>query len=135
MKKYIKIVALFAILVFSLRTYSQTMSKSCRNPIENKSISLCNSKSDTLTYAQLKNCGELQTNNKKEKIDSYRLSFALADGSEVIEYKGTSNKIPYEALNMIIESKTNKILFEEIYGTKDNENIVLGLRWFYLKQN
>lgn len=144
-KMRIKATILLITLLFSFSAYSQVTNanttgatkpvfKSCRNPIENKSITLCDIKSDTVTYAQLKSCGELHTENKKEKIDSYRLNFSLANGTEIIEYKGTSNKIPDEALNMIIESKANKILFEEIYGTRDNENIVLGLRWFYLKK-
>ena len=135
MKNHIKIVLLFTVLIFSLCTYGQTTIKSCRRPFENKNISLCNIKSDTLTYTQLKNCHELQTGNKEETIDSYRLNFILADSTKTFEYKGSSNKIPREALNMIIESKADKILFEEIYGTKGNENMVFGHRWFYLKQN
>ena len=117
------------------------ISKSCRNPIENKEIEFCNIQADTLTFAQLKECKELTIHNKllkigdsnNKRITSYILCFFQVNGTELKKWIGSGNQLTSEMITSIIESGTKEILIEEIIGVDGTVNLDLGHRWFYLK--
>lgn len=120
---------------------AETTSKTCKKPLENKEIEFCNIQADTLTFAQLKGCNELTIHNRllkisdsnKKRITSYILCYFQANGTDVMRWNGSGNQLSSEMVAGIIESRTKKILIEEIIGLDGTVNLDLGHRWFYLK--
>ena len=117
------------------------ISKTCRDQIENKEIEFCNRQADTLTFAELNECKELTIHNRllkiadsnKKRITSYILCYFKSNGTDIVKWSGSGNKLSSEMIAGIIESGTKKILLEEIIGLDGTVNLDLGHRWFYIK--
>ncbi len=108
--------------------------KSCHKQVENKTICLSNFTSDTLTYQQFKNCNKITVKSLPgEEITSYKLSYFLSGGTDLIEKMVLNDRLSDEFIQDVISSGTKKIVFSEITGAKGTEKVLFGYRCFYLK--
>ena len=107
--------------------------KSCQKPIENKAIGLSNITTDTLTFQQFKHCNKVTFKSVPgEETTSYKLSYFLPGGTDLIERTVLNDKLSDEIIQSVISSGTKKLIFSEVNGTKGTENILIGYRCFYL---
>lgn len=108
--------------------------KSCQKQVENKAIGLSNITSDTLTFQQFRKCDKLTIKSiLVEKITSYKLSYQLPSGTDIVERTVLNDKLSEELIQSVIASGTKILVFSEVIGAKGNENILIGNRCFYLK--
>ena len=131
---------LIFLFIFSPLTYCQTnqlkktVVASCKRSVENKAINFCNFSGDTLSFDQINNCNHLTTSDSSVKtIDSFILSYYMADGTTVVETNGNANMLSRQTLDDILKDRPTKILFEKIIGTSNNGTLILGYRYFCMK--
>lgn len=119
----------------------QKPEKSCKVKVENKSVTLCNIKADTLSYEELISCRELRVSNDqtsvagegKKTIVSFSLFIILEESNSMMEFLGSGNQLTEEMVSKIIEVKAKKIMLGEILSWDGANHEYLGHRSFYFK--
>lgn len=103
-------------------------------PTANKNIGICGHYADTLLFEQIKNCDQITLNsNKKVEITSYTLSYYLENKMTLTIINGFGSSLSKENMEQLKGIKPEAVFIEEVLGESENEILILGNRWIYIK--
>lgn len=138
-----KINIILAILLFTaLNSTSQSVSaptatsNNVESVIEDSKkyhVALCDYKSDTLTYEQLKGCNEINITNDPQIIITYYNLVCRFGESDIYEFAGRGNTLPKQVIETLLSKRVTQFWLEEIIAKKGDIKLEIGTQKFFLK--
>lgn len=132
------------ILAFLLFTALNSMSQSVSAPAtsnyevsgkedsEKYHVALCDYKTDTLTYAQFKDCADINNlTDPQMKITAYTLVCRIGK-NDILEHNATGNTLSSNIKERMIAGGVKEFWLEKMIAKKGDTPVEIGTRKFYL---
>ncbi len=139
MKKLNLITLFLLVITISVQSQINTEANSSnsdatsKKTIEKFQVVLCDHQTDTLTLAQLRNCNTIKVLNEPQmEIISYSI-VCLVGKSDIYEYNGTGSILPERVIENLSKDGITHFWIENITVLKDNSELNIGTRKFFLK--
>jgi hypothetical protein len=138
--KKINLIALFLLVVIvSVQSQVNTGVKSSlsdatgKTTIDKYHVAFCDYQTDTISFEQLRNCNTIKVLNEPQlEIISYSI-VCLVGKSDIYEYNGTGSQLPERVIQNLLRDNITHFWIEKITVLKDNAELNIGTRKFYLK--
>ncbi len=129
-----KIIILIQVLLLSsiALCYGQKNGKKKSSISENKSITFCQSQTDTLTYEQFKNCKTIFVKGKKSS-DIVSFIYSVMHDNTLYEVSGIGNTINERMFDLTISKNIKKAIIENVMVKVGEKTINYGHRFIYFK--
>lgn len=96
-------------------------------------VALCDYKTDTLTYEQLKGCNEINITNDPQIIVTFYSLVCRFGESDIYEFAGRGNTLPKQVIETLVSKGVTQFWLEEITAKKGDIKLEIGTRKFFLK--